>query len=580
MSLSTFVPNSTSKDATPRVIADIEGLARRVNALIQQGGSTSASVQQINNTPPPPPQTIIAGAGLVFESDNITLDVNVDASTIVIVSDVVKLGDTAVTPNTYGDATHSSRVTVDQQGRLTAASSVAITGTVPDGTVSGQILVWSGTAWVAKAMSGDATIIASGALTLASIIAATGPIGSTTTVPVVTVDVKGRVTALTTATIATQIANGTTTSSTLRWSGSAWVESTFLLNSGTQVQIGAGGSSANVEFTVLGTGGTQPQLADFVENVSSANSASIAVINSGINKGIELGIICTATDFFAGSGVNDAFVRQTGGSGKLWFASATATAGYLDTSSNRAALTLASGQTGPTSGASISLINFGSILSNNVNTGAQIACVANETWSDGSALGSNLYFYTVAVGSATLVLRMRITPEGTIHTNASGSALATSATNGFLGIPNMAGTPTGTPAARSVMTGATNFVWDDTNRILRARSTSWFNVGRQLICQTKTANYTVAATDDYVAGDSSGGNIQITLPDAAANPGRMIHVKNIGTANNVTVILATLTDKLQGTANGTQALAGAAAQAGGNGLWIANGTDWQRIVLS
>lgn len=38
------------------------------------------------------------------------------------------LADTAVTPGTYGDATHSARVTVDQQGRLTSASSVPISG--------------------------------------------------------------------------------------------------------------------------------------------------------------------------------------------------------------------------------------------------------------------------------------------------------------------------------------------------------------------------------------------------------------------------------------------------------------------
>lgn len=39
----------------------------------------------------------------------------------------VALADTTVTPGTYGDATHVSQVTVDQQGRITGASSVAIT---------------------------------------------------------------------------------------------------------------------------------------------------------------------------------------------------------------------------------------------------------------------------------------------------------------------------------------------------------------------------------------------------------------------------------------------------------------------
>lgn len=39
-----------------------------------------------------------------------------------------KLADTAVTPATYGDSTHYATFTVDQQGRLTAAAQVAISG--------------------------------------------------------------------------------------------------------------------------------------------------------------------------------------------------------------------------------------------------------------------------------------------------------------------------------------------------------------------------------------------------------------------------------------------------------------------
>ena len=40
----------------------------------------------------------------------------------------VDLDDTAVTPTTYGDATHVAQIVVDQQGRITAASEVAISG--------------------------------------------------------------------------------------------------------------------------------------------------------------------------------------------------------------------------------------------------------------------------------------------------------------------------------------------------------------------------------------------------------------------------------------------------------------------
>lgn len=40
----------------------------------------------------------------------------------------ISLADTAVSPGTYGDATHAPQFTVDQKGRLTAAANVAISG--------------------------------------------------------------------------------------------------------------------------------------------------------------------------------------------------------------------------------------------------------------------------------------------------------------------------------------------------------------------------------------------------------------------------------------------------------------------
>ena len=58
---------------------------------------------------------------------------------------------------------------------------------------SGQIPVGNGSNIAAGvALSGDATLDNTGALTLASVITAGGPIGSTTTTPVITFDAKGR----------------------------------------------------------------------------------------------------------------------------------------------------------------------------------------------------------------------------------------------------------------------------------------------------------------------------------------------------------------------------------------------------
>lgn len=63
----------------------------------------------------PDDRQVIAGTGLAGGGDlseNITLD----------------LDDTAVTPGVYGDATHSAQLTIDQQGRVTDAVEVPISG--------------------------------------------------------------------------------------------------------------------------------------------------------------------------------------------------------------------------------------------------------------------------------------------------------------------------------------------------------------------------------------------------------------------------------------------------------------------
>lgn len=60
-------------------------------------------------------RTITAGVGL-SGGGNLSANRTID------------LEDTAVTPATYGDSTHVARITVDQQGRVTAASDVAIAG--------------------------------------------------------------------------------------------------------------------------------------------------------------------------------------------------------------------------------------------------------------------------------------------------------------------------------------------------------------------------------------------------------------------------------------------------------------------
>lgn len=120
-------------------------------------------------TGPPGPVTSVglASTDLTVSGSPITSSGNITAN----------LATTAVTPGTYGDATHVAQFTVDSKGRLTAAgnvtitagtvSSVGLTSTSGDLTVTGSPITSSGNinadlsaSGVAAATYGDATHVA------------------------------------------------------------------------------------------------------------------------------------------------------------------------------------------------------------------------------------------------------------------------------------------------------------------------------------------------------------------------------------------------------------------------------------
>lgn len=96
-----------------------------------------------------PPGSGLTGGGVVADGLSLGLDPadtrNVDHSGVSILpgaglsgggtiaaSRTLNLADTAVTPGTYGDASNVSRITVDQQGRVTGVVDVPIPAGLPD----------------------------------------------------------------------------------------------------------------------------------------------------------------------------------------------------------------------------------------------------------------------------------------------------------------------------------------------------------------------------------------------------------------------------------------------------------------
>jgi len=142
-----------------------------VNGQVGTVVLTAANVNAVPST-----ATITAGTGLTG-GGNVASNVT------------ITLANTAVSPDTYGGGTNAAQVTVDQQGRITAAANVAI----PQGTVTN---VATGTGLTGGPITSNGTI------SLANTAVTPATYGSANTAVTITVDQQGRLTNASNATIA------------------------------------------------------------------------------------------------------------------------------------------------------------------------------------------------------------------------------------------------------------------------------------------------------------------------------------------------------------------------------------------
>jgi hypothetical protein len=149
--------------------------------------------------------SLSGGTGLTLTYDD-------DANTLVI-----DLDDTAVTTGQYGSSTAIPVITIDQQGRITAAETASISTdlTIGDGTATDTVslgtdtLTFTGGTGLTSAVT-DNTVTFS----LGNTAVTVGTYGSSTTIPVITVDQQGRITAAETASISTDLSIATDGSGT------------------------------------------------------------------------------------------------------------------------------------------------------------------------------------------------------------------------------------------------------------------------------------------------------------------------------------------------------------------------------
>ena len=105
---------------------------------------------------------------------------------------ITELANTGVTTGTYGTSSQIPVITVDEDGRLTTANSVAVAPPTLDITLTGKV---TGTAFSNTGVMTLATELANTGVTA-------GTYGSATAIPVITVDEDGRITVANTAAVA------------------------------------------------------------------------------------------------------------------------------------------------------------------------------------------------------------------------------------------------------------------------------------------------------------------------------------------------------------------------------------------
>lgn len=87
---------------------------------------------------------------------------------------------------------------------------------------------------------------------------------------------------------------------------------------------------------------------------------------------------------------------------------------------------------------------------------------------------------------------------------------------------------------------------------------------------TKTASFSLAATENFVIANGASANVAVTLPSASANTGRIVTIKNL--SGTYTVISAASDVAPVGSATpGTAILA---ATAGKWATLVSDGTNW------
>ena len=232
--------------------------------------------------------TIAGGTGLSTVGSGNSLTVNLD--------------DTAVTGGAYGSSTAIPVITVDAQGRITAASTAAIsTSWTLTGDSGSQVVDGGDTVDIAggTGITTAATATDTLTVTLDDTAVTPGSYGSTTAIPTFTVDQQGRLTAAGTATISTNLTVGADSGSddvvrlgtdTLEFAGTSNETTTTVSNN--TITVGLASSVSGL---------TSVSATTLTDGTASLNSGSLtSAVNGTFSGTVQYGSLSDGSITIAG----------------------------------------------------------------------------------------------------------------------------------------------------------------------------------------------------------------------------------------------------------------------------------------
>lgn len=208
----------------------------------------------------------------------------------------------------------------------------------------------------------------------------------------------------------------------------------------------------------------------------------------------------------------------------------TATFANVTAGTNTAALVIGAAGSLTVTGASSSLVigNSGSLTF----TGTGSVTLPNSSVTNGMLAGSISTAKLVTSGNGGSAVT-------TTGVQTSGNCVKWDANGNAIDNGSPCGSGSGTPGGSSghvqfnnagAFGGDAALTWDNTAKVLGGAHGDKPNLA------TKSTTYTATAADRVLLGNTTGGGFTITLP--AATVGAMYRIKNIGSANNLTVARA------------------------------------------